>query len=160
MILCGDLQSEGLPILEKVELQETTTLTPKFTISYAEEKTNEYTYYKTTSRLCNITGKNELPRFSGNIKYEGEFELEEAGKYHLDLGQVGEAAEVFVNGKSAGCRLISPYSFDISNLLQVGKNELTVSVSNHNGYKKQDSFSQYLLFEPSGLLGPVMLKKM
>lgn len=160
MILCGDIQAEGLPVLEKAELQETTILTPKFTISYAEEKTNEYTYYKTTSRLCNITGKNELPRFSGNIKYEGEFELAEAGKYHLDLGQVGEAAEVFVNGQNAGYKIIPPYTFDISKLLQAGKNTLTVIVSNHSGYRKQDEFSQYLMFEPSGLLGPVTLKKM
>ena len=78
--------------------------------------------------------------------------------YLLDLGQVGEAVEVFLNGQSVGRKLLAPYVFDLS-CLQPGEYEITVIVSNHSGYRERDGFSQYLNFEPSGLLGPVVLKQ-
>ena len=158
-VLFGDISMEGLPCIEQMRTEDK-IITPVFSISYAKENESDYTYYKTTSQLCNITGRNELPHFSGNIKYEGTLEIEENGQYLLDLGQVGEAVEVFINGKKVGNKLIPPYAFTISEALQVGKNELTVIVSNHNGYERRDGFSQYLLFEPSGLLGPITLKKL
>ena len=69
-----------------------------------------------------------------------------------------EAAEVFVNGESAGVRIVPPYVFDVSGL-KPGINDLTVIVSNNSGHRERDDFSRYLHFEPSGLLGPVVLKK-
>lgn len=158
-VLCGNISVENIPSIEHMVTEEQ-VITPVFQISYAEEKATEYTYYKTTNQLCNITGRNELPHFSGNIKYEGKFDIKEIGTYFLDLGQVGEAVEVFINDKKIAHRVIPPYVFDISQALQVGSNRLTVIVSNHSGYQKQDGFSQYLLFEPSGLIGPITLKKL
>ena len=159
IVMCGAISVEGLPSVEYTVLEEQVLL-PEFCISYAKETDKQFIYYKTTRELFNFTGRNGLPYFSGNIKYEGNFKLEKYGTYLLDLGQVGEAVEVFVNGKSAGCRLIPPYTFNISDILQVGNNTLTIIVSNHSGYEKRDWFSRYVLFEPSGLLGPITLKRM
>lgn len=158
-VMCGNISVEGLPGVGHVVLKEQ-VISPEFHISYAKETDKEFTYHKTTSQLFNFTGRNGMPYFSGNIKYEGTFEIEECGRYLLDLGQVGEAVEVFVNGNRVGCRLIPPYAFDISDDLKTGSNKLTVIVSNHSGYQKRDWFSRFVLFEPSGLLGPIMLKKM
>ena len=169
-ILCGEISVEGLYPAKQQKLSvmwgdddvESKVIEPEFYISYAAEKEREYTYYKTTDQLFNITGRKELPHFSGNIKYEGRFEVMDVfpdGNYILDLGQVGEACEMWINGSSVGRRLIPPYAFDITEALKNGDNELTVVVSNHNGYEKRDGFSKYLLFEPSGLLGPITLKK-
>ena len=44
--------------------------------------------------------------------------------------RVHEAAEVFVNGKSAGFIFMPPYSVDISGLLRPGRNEIKVTVGN------------------------------
>lgn len=157
-VLFGDIGAGEIPEWEPAVYEET-ALQPEFRISIAEETDAEFTPYKTTRTLVNITGRKELPNFSGNIRYEWELELEETGVYRLDLGAVGEAAEVFVNGQSAGRRLHPPYAFDISGQVKPGKNEVLVLVSNHSGFRVRDGFSQYLLFEPSGLLGPVVLKK-
>ncbi len=159
IVMCGDISVEGLPSVERTVLEEQ-ILSPEFCISYARETEKEFTYYKTTNHLFNFTGRTGLPYFSGNIKYEGTFKVEEDGAYLLDLGQVGEAVEVAVNGNSVGCKLMPPYAFDISDSLQVGNNTLTIIVSNHSGYEKRDWFSRYVLFEPSGLLGPITLKRM
>ena len=176
-VMLGEIQTEGLPKVSG-DIVDKTVITPEFRISYAEEKAEEYTYYKTTDRLFNVTGRKELPHFSGNMKYEGIFEfadqitdeenvvgtervseVKKDIKYMLDLGNVGEAAEVYVNDTFVGRRLIPPYAFDISEAIKSGTNALTVIVSNHSGYNKRDHFSKYLLFEPSGLLGPIELKK-
>ena len=105
-----------------------------------------------------ITGRDEIPHFSGHVKYEAEFETE-AGKALLDLGYVGEVAELYINDKFVGEKLFPPYRFDISGFLKDGKNKMMVIVSNHNGFAVRDRFSKYLLFEPSGLLGPVKICK-
>ena len=56
-----------------------------------------------------------------------------------------------------GEKLFPPYSFDVSEHIKDGMNKMTVIVSNHNGYAVRDRFSKFLLFEPSGMLGPVKL---
>ena len=53
--------------------------------------------------------------------------------------------------------MFPPYQFDISKFANVGNNEMTIIVSNHFGYDAKDSFSKYLLFEPSGLIGEIKL---
>lgn len=159
MIICGEVSYEGIPCLRKVEIVEEKVLEPEFRISYAAENEGEYTYYKTTKELFNITGYRELPRFSGNIKYEWEFQWEGDGEVRLDLGRLAEAAQVYVNDVCVGAKQIPPYEFDVTDVIREGSNTCTVIVSNHNGYRKRDWLSAYALFEASGLLGPVMLKK-
>lgn len=158
ILMCGDILVDGLPKVGTTVLEEQ-VISPEFKISYAKEIEKEFKYYKTTNQLFNFTGRNGMPYFSGNMKYEGSFELAVSGNYLLDLGQVGEAVQVWVNGIFVGSRLIPPYAFDISNAVQVGKNELMIVVSNHSGYERRDWFSRFVLFEPSGLLGPIRLKR-
>ena len=133
-------------------------LCPTARISLRRESEKEFTFYKESSALVNITGRRELPNFSGNIRYEWQQKIAGPGKYLLDLGRVGEAAEVFVNGESTGIRIVPPYVFDISTV-KPGTNKLTVIVSNNSGHRERDDFSRYLHFEPSGLLGPIVLKQ-
>jgi hypothetical protein len=68
----------------------------------------------------------------------------------LDLGEVRDVAEVWVNGKEVGARLWPPYRFDVTSALRPGRNTIRVRVGNvvNNNYGD---------FQPSGLLGPVTL---
>lgn len=101
-------------------------------------------------------------------------------KIYLDLGDVREVAEVFVNGKSAGIVWKPPFRAEITAHLQVGKNDIKIEVINLwvnrlTGDKKLpekerftktniqtdggswlENFSEWQE-EPSGLLGPVRL---
>ena len=115
--------------------------------------------------------KHGLAGFSGLGHYETRIELPalEAGtRAVLDLGRVGQSAEVFVNGRSAGVVCLAPLQVDISEALKPGDNQLRISVANTlanhfwqfdearkapinaTGVKEEDTVS--------GLLGPVTLR--
>ena len=156
LIIFGDVDFSEIPEFEKAEIKEEKILNLEYKISVAERNEEEFKAYKTTDKLFNITGRNELPHFSGHIKYETEFDAEE-GNYILDLGYVGEVAELYINGEFVGEKLIPPYTFDVSDFIKDGKNKMEIVVSNHNGFAVRDFFSKFLLFEPSGLLGDIKL---
>jgi hypothetical protein len=91
-------------------------------------------------------------KFSGLLDYTKTLQVEKLeNPMFLDLGKVCYAAEVWVNGQSAGARLWAPYVFDVSAALRPGKNEIHVRVANliNNSYGE---------IQESGLLGPVTLK--
>jgi hypothetical protein len=141
--------------------------------------------------------------FSGTATYERDFDLgagqaKSGAKMFLDFGQakaepipspapapnmrayldppVGEAAEVFVNGKSAGFVWRPPYRVDVTGLAHAGTNHLRIVVGNTaiNELAGQ-ALPDYRLLSarygvrfapqgmddlkplPSGLLGPVTL---
>ncbi len=90
----------------------------------------------------------------------------------LELGEVGDIAEVYVNGHYAGTVWKSPYSVEVSELLQPGNNQLVVKVANlwvnrligdrQPGADKvtYTTFNTYLPnapLRPSGLIGPLQL---
>ncbi|NLE12606.1 MAG: glycosyl transferase family 2 [Clostridiales bacterium] len=158
--------TEGIPLgakpVERCNFKsEITELSGTWEISTAEPAAYPvFTPYRSSDTLFNITGRGMLPRFSGHIKYELTFNNAYSAKKSavIDLGYVGECAELYVNGQPAGTRIAPPYRFNVSSLLCKGENRLTVEVTNHYGWKMRDRLSQYLLFEPSGLLGPVTLE--
>jgi alpha-L-rhamnosidase len=71
--------------------------------------------------------------FSGTAVYHNSFKLSDgAGKKTilLNLGDLRDVAEVFVNGKSAGILWKKPYQVDISQLVQPGTNDLKIELVN------------------------------
>jgi hypothetical protein len=102
----------------------------------------------------------------------------EGRRVWLDLGEVGELAEVFVNGRSAGILWKPPFQADITALVRPGANDLKIEVMNlwvnrligdeslppeqrltRTNIRLGDGSRQRLGWElqPSGLLGPVRL---
>ncbi|MCD4734843.1 MAG: hypothetical protein K8R53_02245, partial [Bacteroidales bacterium] len=72
-----------------------------------------------------------LKRFSGFMDYEISFNLiSNQGKLQLDLGEVLYMAEVWVNDQKVGNRLWQPFTFDISEFVHTGKNELRIRIGN------------------------------
>jgi hypothetical protein len=96
--------------------------------------------------------------FSGTFRYQRGFDGSQVGPNAiLDLGEVYETAEVWVNGQRAGVRICPPYRLDISGLVQPGLNRLVVEVTNTLVKEQRDVLSRYASQEPRGLLGPVRL---
>lgn len=97
--------------------------------------------------------REELRRFSGTVSFTTEIELPEgAADARLDLGEVGEAAKVFVNDIEAGDLLWRPYAVIIDSAhLRPGRNRIEVLVSNSAANHYEGAR------RPSGLLGPVTL---
>ncbi len=71
--------------------------------------------------------------FSGVATYTKEVELpaqSKGGQLWLDLGQVGDLAEVWVNGKLAGTTWKPPYRVDIGSAVTAGTNRIEIKAVN------------------------------
>lgn len=116
--------------------------------------------------------------FSGTAAYTKAIDapadwFKKDSKLYIDLGDVKNIAEVFVNGKSAGIVWKPPFKVDISALLKPGKNTLQIKVTNlwvnrligdqQPGIEKKITYTTMPFYNahspllPSGLLGPVQI---
>jgi hypothetical protein len=98
--------------------------------------------------------------------------LAPAHRYLLDLGRVGGAAEVRVNGREAGRALVYPFSVDVTRWLRAGENAVEVVVvpprRNALAAKTEAGDAAYAPARfvgathrvAAGLLGPVVLREL
>ncbi len=123
------------------------------------------TYTMDTGRMLpGLWAEQGLNSYSGGVRYRRTLTLGAApeGALWLDLGRVRGAAEVWVNGRSAGARIWSPYRFDVSGLLQQGENSIEVLVLNTLAPYLAVQSPTFYVFPgqtDSGLLGPIRLMK-
>ena len=80
-------------------------------------------------------GEDGVKYFSGTTTYRRTFSLDsrlvgKSNRTRLNLGEVGDLAQVIVNGKNFGTYWHSPYSVDITDALKPGENQLEIRVSN------------------------------
>jgi hypothetical protein len=102
-----------------------------------------------------------LPTYSGLGVYTQSvsFTAEELDRrVLLDLGKVLVAAEVLVNGKSAGVRLATPFEYELTPHLQEGNNEIRIRVANTIAPHYTTIPALHLGPTESGLIGPVSLR--
>ncbi len=114
--------------------------------------------------------------FSGESTYSTSFSLGEdyspGQPLLVDLGEVGDLAEVRVNGQQAGVLWHKPFRADISSLLVAGENRLEIRVANRwvnrligdaqPGAEKiaftvTPTYAENATLRPAGLIGPVRL---
>lgn len=127
----------------------------RYTISLQDAGGEAWRLLAADSSLFDVTSSRGEPRFSGAIRYETAFEAADTGMpVWLDLGQVGETAEVALNGVPCGVRIQAPYRFRLDGL-RTGTNHLVIEVRNNPGHRERDAFSAFLAMPPSGVLGPV-----
>lgn len=130
-------------------------------------------------KLDHLAPLNENPDaavryFSGIVTYKTTFEMKSAPAKDrplwVDLGKVGDLAEVWVNGQLAGTAWHSPYRVDIARAARSGSNMLEVRVANlwvnrligdaQPGAQKVAwtavrTYGKDAPLRPSGLIGPV-----
>ncbi len=126
----------------------------EYVVSRQEQGGTEYRIVP--GGLVDIT--EQEPAFCGRIRYDFTLPETKGRVVLLDLGVVGETAELWVNGACAGCAITDPYVFDVTGLLCRKENHLRVEVINNQGYRLRDDFSTYLPLPPSGMLGPLVLR--
>jgi hypothetical protein len=124
--------------------------------------------------------------FSGTATYQNSFNLDAGSvkkKMIIDLGEVRDVAEVFINGKSAGILWKKPFQADISQLVKAGENDLKIEIVNlwvnrmtgdmlsdpkdrfcktNQSYMKSEVWpggDEPFRLQTAGLLGPVTLIK-
>jgi len=109
---------------------------------------------KAASEIGNLAA--EHPTFSGTVTYEFTVESEEMVSY-IDLGTVGEVAEVTVNGISCGKLVSTPFRFRIQEAWQKGENKVQILVATNCGYVKKNFCTSTITLPPMGLVGPMKL---
>lgn len=106
--------------------------------------------------LTDLSGE-LFPGKSGTFRYRTTVMLDETrSQAVLDLGEVYETAEAWLDGRPLGVRIAPPYRFEAGELAP-GEHELVVEVTNTLDHAVRDMFSLTVPSEPSGLLGPVRL---
>ena len=91
-----------------------------------------------STRMDSLTSLSDHPidgikYFSGTATYKNKFDLSEfpeSGSVILDLGEVANMAEVWVNEIPVGITWKPPYRLDISEAAQEGENEIRIQVTN------------------------------
>jgi hypothetical protein len=76
-----------------------------------------------------------IRHFSGTATYENSFVLSKKAEQgdavvSLDLGEVLDVAEVFINGMSAGVLWTKPFRIDIHDFVKVGANTVQIKITN------------------------------
>ena len=88
--------------------------------------------------------------FTGTLSYHAELDIPQADEVSLDLGAVGDIAELFVDGERQGAVMWAPYRLNLGPVTP-GRHAIEVRVTNSmaNSYDGRQM--------PSGLMGPVTL---
>lgn len=152
------------------------TLDGKWAVSFQPGRGAPATY-----SLAQLTPLNEIADpaikyFSGEATYTKEFASPRVWKtgqpLWIDLGTVGELAEVRVNGNAVGNVWHAPFRVDIGSAVKPGKNRIEIRVANlwvnrligdaQPGAKPitftaLPTYTKDAPLRPSGLIGPVTL---
>ena len=99
--------------------------------------------------------------FCGSYRYEGAFALaadELDKRLSLFFPEIGDSAEVFVNGLHAGLLAGGGRRVDITGLVNPGENALTVIVTNTLVWQVRDPVSTQAPLDPTGMTLPPRLE--
>jgi len=162
VVIFGD--RAGLP--EEFALTDGAEVKADYTLELAEcESLSEFENVGHFDRWFNVNNPEFRPDFSGKMKYTFKINTDSEKKdVYLDLGRVGQNAELWVNGKYCGIRISQPYLFNITEAInnaslgEKGEATVTAIVSNTLGQKVRDGFSKFLQLSPSGIMGGVKIK--
>jgi hypothetical protein len=93
------------------------------------------TFETNLSALASWTDAPRTRHFSGTGRYEIDFtlpaeQLTDGARLTLDLGRVGNIAEVELNGQAVGVAWMAPHRLDVTRAVRAGKNRLVVLVTN------------------------------
>jgi hypothetical protein len=131
----------------------------------------------TKSSLSSWSDDPALRYFSGIATYTTRFDLpasalQNGGRLTLDLGDVREVAEVSLNGKKLGTAWTTPFALELTGAL-AGANALSIRVANlwvnrligdarlgqKHSFTTIPTYRADAPLRPSGLLGPVLIRK-
>ena len=140
---------EGLPVFRRETARVPFPL--RFEVATREEGERDFTVLATDAEPFDLSASDQMPRFSGEIRYRCRLRVPE-GYTVLDLGEVGEVAEAYLNGVYLGARINAPYKFSLEAALRPGENELEILVRSNLAHRRRDPLSRFIQIPPTGLV--------
>ncbi len=178
LLVSKDNKYSGFQPEEKLTAASKVLLKGRWNISWLDYKGEQHT--KEISQLESWTNWHETKFYSGEVEYQTTFNFntkEGVKKITLNLGELRESAEIFVNGSLSGSVWTKPSVVDITDKIKQGENVILIKVRNlmanriihldrtgvqwrkyffvNIDYKPFDASNWELL--PSGLIGPVSI---
>lgn len=153
-VIFGEQITENIPTYSWEA--ERIALPLRFEIAVREEGEDSYHTVATDAACFDLSAPGHMTEFSGYVRYRADF-MAVDGFSVLDLGQVGEVAEAWLNGKPVGARITAPYKFDLADALRDGMNHLEVIVTANLAHRRRDGLSSFIQIPPTGILGEIAL---
>ena len=149
---------EVLPAIKEKNITYKNVESPnKWIVKYTDSMSYpNFTETVDTDRLTCVQTLEGYEAKVGTVQYSTKINLEKKPTI-LDLGRVHETAQVFVNDQLVDTRICFPYTFDLTNYIQSGENEIKIEVTNTLGTQQRDYISHFMIIEPFGVEGPVSL---
>ena len=163
-------------VIEKPVYEAIDELSGPWSVAFQEGRGAPVTIGLEELRSLSVHDDPGVKYFSGVATYSTRFNLREAhtpgNSLILDLGQVGDLAEVEVNGMSVGTVWHAPWRLDIGQAVTQGENQLRIKVANlwvnrligdtQPGAEKVafttiPTYQATAPLRPSGLIGPARL---
>ena len=164
LVLLSDVPELAIPDPGETMENDIVTELDHWTVSHCESK--DYPCFGEPEAADLIFGMAKLhPEFSGFYRYETAVELRGEEYTELEIEDAYEAAELFVNGISAGLRVAPPYRYEIKNLLKDGTNHLAIEVATTLERKARaigagdGGMWTPSPLEPTGIVGKVFLRQ-
>ena len=119
-----------------VQAESSTTVDGSWEVAFAPKLDKEFTMTFEQLADFSLSDDPQVKYFSGTATYRKSINidgssLQDNRKILLDLGQMNDIAEVWVNGKHSGVAWYPPYRVDITSHLKSGKNSIEIAVSNN-----------------------------
>ena len=153
------------------------TITSPWSVAFEEGRGAPAGTVMTTLTPLNEHADEGIRYFSGVASYRNRFDAPvgwaQGSPLWLDLGEVNDIAEVWVNGQKAGGVWHAPWRIEIGRLAKTGSNEVEIRVANRwinrligdaqpgvedkIGFTILPTYAADAPLRPSGLVGPVTL---
>ena len=147
---CVDVRKKGK--VKKVELADF------YKVSFSSANETEFHDEIILNELKPIQQLEGKQNFSGTIRYETEFQVNEQKATWITLDTIYEGASVSVNGKKPQTKICPPYSFDVTDDIQVGENRVVIDVTTTPVRENYDFLSQFVAIEPIGITEHIYLE--
>ncbi len=165
-------------IVPAVTEKEIATVTGEWNIAFQKNRGAPASIKVNELKSWAVNADAGVKYFSGTASYTNSISIPAAyiktdSKIFIDLGDVKNIAEVFVNGKSIGTLWRKPFKADISSAVKAGANKLEIRVTNlwvnrligdvQPGVTNKITYTTMPFYQAnspllsSGLLGPVKI---
>ncbi len=128
-------------------------LTGSWRISTKAVGETDFRLWRETEQLCNLTAPENLPRFTGTVRYEIDVSLPE-GVSGLMLPNTCYCVNAEIDGRAVGARAARPYLFRFAPLPR-GRHSLRLELVNTPVFRHRDRLSFFNCIKPTGVLSPV-----